>query len=92
VKYCSDDIFQNNNHREQHDEECRKRRRAKLRGKDLFTLPEGKPLGRVSDTICCVFAFTSVALDERKCTFMGYCPGEIEVKGLERRCAFCREP
>ena len=38
-----------------------------------------------------VFAFASVALDERKCTFMGYCHDEIEA-GLERRCAFCREP
>ena len=62
-----------NYYTEQHEEECRKRRRAEFRGKDLFTqLEEGKPLGRVSDTICCVFAFASVALDERKCTFMGY--------------------
>ena len=37
VKYCSDECQEN--HREQHDEEC-KQRKAELRGKHLFTQPD----------------------------------------------------
>ena len=42
VKYCSDDC--QGNHREQHDEECKKRK-AELHDKQLFTQPDSNYLG-----------------------------------------------
>ena len=42
--------------------------------------------------VVCLRLPASVALDEEKCLYgIWYCPGEIEVKGLERRGAFCRD-
>ena len=49
VKYCSVDCEEN--HREQHDEECKKRR-AEFRDKELFTQPDGSHLGECP--ICCL--------------------------------------
>ena len=49
VKYCSDDCQEN--HREQHEEECMKRM-AELRDDDLFTMPDGSHLGECP--ICCL--------------------------------------
>ncbi len=95
VKYCSD-ICQGN-HREQHEEECKKRL-AELRDDDLFTMPEGSHLGE------CPICFLPLPLDESKSAFMTCCSKTIcngctyantkreFVAGLEQRCAFCREP
>ena len=95
VKYCSD-VCQNNN-KEQHEEECKKRK-IKLRDKDLFTQPEGSHWGECP--ICCL----SMPIDPRQSAFMGCCSQlichgcaranakrEMEM-GLEERCVFCREP
>jgi hypothetical protein len=49
VKYCSDDCQEK--HREQHEEECKKRA-AELRDRDLFTPPEESHLGDCP--ICCL--------------------------------------
>src|SRR6056300_1352923 len=95
VKYCSD-VCQDD-HREQHDEECRKGR-AELRDKDLFELPDESHLGD------CPICFLPLPIVEDKCALMECCSKiicvgcayanqvrEIE-EGLEKRCAFCREP
>lgn len=50
VKYCSDDCQEN--HREQHEEECRKRG-AELRDRDLFEQPDESHLGECP--ICCMY-------------------------------------
>ena len=94
VKYCSD-VCQNN-HRDQHDEEC-KQRAAEIRDIDLFTQPDESHLGECP--ICCL----PLPIDASKSTFMDCCSKiicdgcnvankkrEIEA-GLEERCAFCRE-
>jgi tetratricopeptide (TPR) repeat protein len=95
VKYCSDDC--QDNHREQHDEECRKRL-VEIRDRDLFTMPEGSHWGECP--ICCL----PLPIDPSKSTFMGCCSKTIcngchyanvkreDEAGLENRCAFCREP
>jgi TPR repeat protein len=95
VKYCSDEC--QNNHREQHEEECKKRL-AELRDKDLFTQPNELHLGGCP--ICCL----PLPIDETKSTVMPCCSKyicrgcdyanakrEIEA-GLQQRCVFCREP
>ena len=95
VKYCSD-VCQNN-HRDQHDEEC-KQRAAEIRDIDLFTQPDESHLGD-DCPICCL----PLPIDLKKSTFMSCCSKiicdgcnvankkrEIEA-GLEERCAFCRE-
>jgi tetratricopeptide (TPR) repeat protein len=95
VKYCSDKC--QNNHRGQHDEEC-KERSAELREKDLFEQPDESHLGECP--LCCL----PMPLDQTKSRFMSCCSKSIcngchyanqkrEYKaGLMRRCAFCREP
>jgi hypothetical protein len=95
MKYCSDDC--QDNHREQHEEECMKRL-AEIRDRDLFTMPDGSYLGECP--ICCL----PLSIDQSKSTFMTCCSKTIcngcdianskrEVQaGLQERCAFCREP
>jgi tetratricopeptide (TPR) repeat protein len=95
VKYCSDDCQKK--HREQHEEECRKRK-AELRDRDLFAQPDGSHLGECP--ICCL----PLSLNMTKSGFMGCCSKMICLgcayanqkrefeAGLEKRCAFCREP
>jgi tetratricopeptide (TPR) repeat protein len=95
VKYCSDPCQEN--HREQHKEEC-KRRKAELHGKKLFTQPDRSFLGECP--ICCL----PLILDLSKSTMMSCCCKYIcdgcayanrkrEVdQGLEYRCVYCREP
>jgi hypothetical protein len=95
VKYCSDDC--QNNHSEQHGEECKKRK-VEIRDRDLFTQPDESHHGECP--ICCLL----LPLDPTKSTMMVCCSKlicngckfasekrEIEA-GLEKRCAFCREP
>ncbi len=95
VKYCTIDCQKN--HRPQHKKLCKKRL-AELRDKDLFTQPDGSHLGD------CPICFLPLPLDPSKsminmCCSKMICRGcnyanqkrEYE-EGLERRCAFCREP
>jgi TPR repeat protein len=95
VKYCSDECQEN--HRDRHEEECRKRR-AELRDKDLFTMPDESCYGECP--LCCL----PLPIDPSKSTLMRCCckmlcngchyansKREYEA-GLEQRCAFCREP
>jgi tetratricopeptide (TPR) repeat protein len=95
VKYCS--IKCQDDHREQHEEECTKRN-AELHDKELFTQNDGSFLGECP--ICCL----PLPLHPGKSTFMSCCSKficdgcayantkrEIEA-GLQPRCAFCREP
>lgn len=95
VKYCSD-ICQEI-HREQHDEQCRKRV-GELRDKELFTQPDESHLGECP--ICCL----PLSLDLKKSSFMNCCSKTVclgcghsnkkreTMEGLEQRCLFCREP
>ena len=95
VKYCSDSCQQN--HREQHEEECKKRA-AELRDRDLFAMPDQSHEGDCP--ICCL----PLPIDPSKSTFMGCCSKSIcngcnyankkreNEAGLEPRCAYCREP
>jgi hypothetical protein len=95
VKYCRD-VCQEN-HRKQHEEECKKRR-AELRDRDLFRKSEGSYLGECP--ICCL----PLPLDENKSTMMPCCSKNIcrgceyanqmreNEEGLEHKCAYCREP
>ncbi len=95
AKYCSD-VCQNN-HREQHEEECKKRL-AELRDRDLFTQPDESHLGE------CPICFLPLPINDTKSTFMVCCSKRIcegcniataereYEAGLEQRCPFCREP
>jgi tetratricopeptide (TPR) repeat protein len=95
VKYCSVECQEN--HREEHDEECKKRK-AELRDRDLFTQPDSSYLGECP--LCCL----PLPLDPRKSRMMPCCCKVIclgceyanmkreNEQGLEHRCAFCREP
>jgi hypothetical protein len=95
VKYCSDECQEN--HREQHEEEC-KTRKAELHDKKLFTQPDGNHRGE------CPICFLPMPLDYKKTTFMSCCCKTIckgceyanlkrqMEEGLAQRCAFCREP
>ena len=97
VKYCGDNCKQE--HREQHEEECKKREAA-LHDKKLFTQPDGSHLGECP--LC--FLPLPLALDMKKSTMMGCCCKSIckgcfhantkreSEGGLEHKCAFCREP
>jgi len=95
VKYCTIDCQKN--HRPQHKKLCRKRL-AEIRDRDLFEQPHATHLGECP--ICCL----PLPLDPIKCGFSGCCSKiicygcnianqkrEFE-EGLQRRCAFCREP
>ena len=95
VKYCGDEC--QDNHRDQHEEECRKRL-AEIRDRDLFTQPSESHLGECP--ICCL----PLSIDAKESRFMECCSKyicngcdlanqkrEIEA-GLEHRCPYCREP
>ena len=91
VKYCSDKC--RGEHREQHDEEC-KRRKAGLYDRKLFTQPESTHRGE------CPLCFLPMPLDGEKCAFNSCCSKIIcdgcryahyKSKGYEY-CPFCREP
>ena len=95
VKYCSDGCQEK--YREQHDAYC-KNRTAELCDDDLFAMPDSSYLGECP--ICCL----PLSLDMTKSGFMGCCSKMIclgcayanqkreHEAGLEKRCAFCREP
>ncbi len=95
VKYCSD-VCQNN-HRDQHEEECNKRQ-GELHDKDLFSMPHGSHRGE------CPICFLPLSIDLKTSILMSCCSKSIcngcdyanqkrEFEaGLEPRCAFCREP
>ncbi len=95
VKYCSD--YCQELHREQHHEECMKRK-EELRDKKLFTQPDSSHYGECP--LCCL----PLSIDARKSTFMPCCSKVLcngcnhanrkreDEQGLEHRCAFCREP
>jgi len=92
VKYCSDDC--QNDHRDQHEEECKKR----LRDNDLLTRPGSSCYGDCP--ICCL----PQSIDVRKSGVMPCCSKRICIgcdiankkrevaEGLDQRCIFCREP
>ena len=95
VKYCSDAC--QDNHRDQHEEECKKRL-AELRDDDLFEQPDESHLGECP--ICCL----PLSIDQSK-TIMNDCCSQLICNGcnvanklreiaagLDQRCAFCREP
>ncbi len=90
VKYCCD-VCRINNHREQHEEECKKRET------DLFTMLDSSCYGDCP--ICCLPLPIIVKNVFMSCCSKRICRGcdyanqkrEFEA-GLENRCAFCREP
>ena len=96
VKYCGDRCRED--HREQHEEEC-KNREAVLHDRKLFTQPDETHLGE------CPLCFLPLPLDKRKsgfytCCSIMVCQGCVhanlmaneydEKKALS--CPFCREP
>ncbi len=91
VKYCNDICREN--HREQHEEDCKKRR-DELHDKELFEQPDGTHLGE------CPICFLPLSLDQRKsrfhsCCCKSMCNGCIhayEISNGGDRCPFCREP
>jgi len=95
VNYCSDECQEN--HREHHEEECKKRK-AELRDEKLFTQPDISYMGECS--ICCL----PLSIDPGKSSLMSCCckiickgccrayqKRQFEA-GLEQRCVYCREP
>ena len=95
VKYCS--INCQKNHRPKHKKACKKRL-AELRGDKLFAQPDGSCYGECP--LCCL----PLSLDKRKSSMNTCCCKIIclgcdnanqereREQGLEKRCAFCREP
>jgi tetratricopeptide (TPR) repeat protein len=91
VRYCSD-ICQEN-HREQHEEDCEKRK-AELHDKELFEQPEESHLGE------CPLCFIPIPLDLRKSLFHSCCCKLVclgcdyadYLSNGRNRCPFCREP
>ncbi len=88
VKYCRDNCREE--HREQHDEDCKKRQ-AELHDKELFTQPDETHLGE------CPICFLPLSLDPEKSGFWTCC-SEIICRGCvyanrkSSKCPFCREP
>jgi len=95
VKYCSEEC--QNDHRDQHEGACKKRM-AEIRDRDLFEQPYEGYMGDCP--ICCL----PLPLDRRKTTLNDCCSQLIcngcnyankkreSEAGLEKRCAYCREP
>ncbi len=95
VKYCGDGCQEN--HREQHVEECKKRL-TDLHDKKLFEQPDISYMGECP--LCCL----PLPLDIMKSSFMTCCSKIICMgcnyasqkrefeQGLQQRCPFCREP
>ena len=91
VKYCSDEC--RDNHREQHEEECKKRM-AELNEQLLFTQPESSYHGD------CPICFLPLSLDLSKSTMKSCCSKLIckgcdhahHISNKQKICPFCREP
>jgi hypothetical protein len=88
VKYCSDACREN--HREQHEEECKKRKAKLLRDRKLFEQSDGAHLGE------CPICFLPLPLDTDKSTFYSCCC-KLGCNGCvyaarSDNCPFCREP
>jgi len=91
VRYCGDKCLEE--HREQHEEECNKRKKE-LCDKRLFTQPDETHLGE------CPICFLPLPLDQRKylfssccCKFMcNGCSYADYMSSGRNRCPFCREP
>ncbi len=91
VKYCSDNCCEE--HREQHDEECKKRK-AKLHDRKLFTQPDETHLGE------CPLCFLPLSLATKKskiykCCCTMVCDGCVlayHKSNGDDRCPFCRQP
>jgi len=91
VKYCSDTCQEN--HREQHEEDCKKRK-AELHDKELFTQPEESHYGE------CPICFIPLSLDPDKSMFCSGCCKLVCIgcsyanfkSSGNNNCAFCREP
>jgi TPR repeat protein len=91
VKYCSDKCQEN--HREQHEEECNKRK-ALLHDRKLFTQPDETHLGE------CPICFLPLSIDRKKSRFYSCCSNVIcqgcvyanYISNGGDRCSFCREP
>ncbi len=85
------------NHREQHEEEYKKRS-CQLRDKELFEQPQNSYLGE------CPICFLPLSIKLSKSLLMSCCSKRIcngcayanqkreDEAGLEHKCAFCREP
>jgi tetratricopeptide (TPR) repeat protein len=91
VKYCGDGCQEN--HREQHSEECKKRAKE-LYDNNLFNQPEKSHLGE------CPLCFLPMPLDPKKYVFWACCSKSScggctytnnKING-SRNCPFCREP
>ncbi len=96
VKYCTDKCREE--HREQHEEECKKRK-EELHDRKLYTQPDINHLGE------CPICFLPLSLDRSK-SFFRSCCSEIICNGCfyancrsnrhdkakALRCPFCREP
>ena len=92
VKYCCDKCTEN--HREQHNEECKKRAQE-LHNDHLFRQPDGTHDGE------CPLCFLPMPLEPQKCTFYSCCSSSIcngcafahhVMNGVGFNCPFCREP
>ena len=96
VKYCGDKCQEN--HREQHEEECKKRQ-ALLHDRKLFTQPDETHHGE------CPLCFLPLQIDMRKSGFYSCCSqyiclgcvvanrkSNINVPIEAQCCPFCREP
>ena len=95
VKYCSVDCQKN--HRPQHKKACKKRL-AEIREDKLFRQPDESYLGECP--LCCLplsvdhdKSVNSTCCSKRICIGCDYANQKRErEQGLEKRCAFCREP
>ena len=91
VKYCCDNCREE--HREQHEEECNKRKKE-LHDKKLFTQPDETHLGECP--ICCLplpLDTTKYAFSSCCCKFMcNGCSYADYMSSGRNRCLFCREP
>ena len=91
VKYCSDKCKED--HREQHDEECKKRAKE-LHDKKLFTQPDSCCYGE------CPICFLPMPLEGRNSKFYSCCSTYIcngceyvhHIINKQENCPFCREP
>ena len=91
VRYCSDKCRED--HREQHNEECKKRK-AELHDRKLFSQPEG------THWKDCPICFLPMPLDPQRTLFRSCC-SRVICKGCDyandmsngnQNCPFCREP
>ena len=96
LRYCGDKCRED--HREQHEEECKKRK-AELHDRKLMQQPDGTHLGE------CPLCFLPLSLEKSKSLFWTCCSeiiclgcvyanamSNIDDDVKARRCPFCREP